>query len=330
MSGDRPQALSVRGQPLAVCVLGGSGFVGSRLAAHLCGLGHRVIIPTRSLVHHRHLQVLPNARAIQADVHDDKTLRQLMRNCDVAINLIGILNEPGRDGAGFRHAHVSVTEQLVAAAESAGIGKLVHLSALNANAESAPSHYLRSKGQAERIVAAQTAVAWTVLQPSVIFGPGDSFINRFAALLRRIPLFFPLARPDCHFAPVHVDDVVAAITRAVTDPATNGRTFQICGNEVYSLRELVLMTAAGIGVRRWVVGLPDGLARLQAILMEFFPGKPFSLDNYRSLTINSVCTERGLEELGIQARSLELNLRSCLGGLRSRAALDTYRRAAGR
>ncbi len=330
MSASRSTAVPAAARTLVVCVLGGSGFVGSRLAAHLCGLGHRLLIPTRSLERNRHLRVLPNANVIQADVFDGQTLARLMNGCDVAVNLIGILNEPGHRGTGFRRAHVELVEQLVAAARAAGVTKLTHVSALNADAESGPSHYLRTKGEAERIIASQTDIAWTILQPSVIFGPGDSFINRFARLLRRIPGLFPLARPDCQFAPVHVDDVVAAITKTLADPATNSRTFQICGNEVYSLRRLVRLTAAAIGAKRLVVGLPDPVARLQAILMGLLPGKPFSLDNFRSLSVNSVCTQNGLDELGIHAKSLEFNLTSCLTAPRSRAVLDSYRQAAGR
>ena len=320
------------GQPggLTIGVLGGTGFLGSRLAARLSNAGCRLRIPTRSLARNRHLLVLPQVQLIHADVHDPAILSELLSGCDVAVNLVGILNERGRDGAGFHHVHTELTGKLIDACRVAGVGKLVQISALKANAETGPSHYLRSKGEAERLIVAAEDLAWTILQPSVIFGPGDSFLNRFAGLLRQIPLVFPLARPDSRFAPVHVDDVTAAIAKVITDPDTNGQTYQLGGPRVYTLEELVRMIAAEIGVRRFVLRLPDSLARLQAVIMERLPGKVFSMDNYRSLTVHNVCTEDGFEALQIKPRSLERNLAACLTEIRARTPLDSYRRASGR
>lgn len=295
-----------------ICVLGGTGFLGSQVVAHLAAAGHRLRLPTRDPARARHLTVLPNARLLWADVHDPDTLARLVAGCDRVINLVGILNEAGYDGSGFRHAHAELTAKLVRACETAGVPKLVQVSALNANVNG-PSHYLRSKGQAEAAIASAQSLRWTILQPSVIFGPGDSFLNRFAGLLGQLPLALPLACPNARFAPVHRDDVVAAVALAVRDGATDGRTYELCGPEIYTLRELVQMIAAATGRRRWVVGLPDWVARLQARIMERLPGKIFTLDNYRSLGVPSVCRSNGCAELGIVPRSLQLNLTACLG-----------------
>jgi len=198
-----------------ICVLGGTGFLGSQVVAHLAAAGHRLRLPTRDPARARHLTVLPNARLLWADVHDPDTLARLVAGCDRVINLVGILNEAGYDGSGFRHAHAELTAKLVRACETAGVPKLVQVSALNANVNG-PSHYLRSKGQAEAAIASAQSLRWTILQPSVIFGPGDSFLNRFAGLLGQLPLALPLACPNARFAPVHRDDVVAAVALAAT------------------------------------------------------------------------------------------------------------------
>ena len=294
-----------------LCLLGGTGFVGSRLAAHLAARGWSLRLPTRDPARVRHLKVLPNARLLRADVHDPATLGQLVAGCDAVINLVGILNEAGYDGSGFRRAHTELTEKVVAACQAADVPKLVQISALQADVK-APSHYLRSKGAAEAAIVEATDLRWTILQPSVIFGPGDSFLNRFADLLGLLPLALPLARPGSRFAPVHIDDVVKAVDVCLHDGATDARTFELCGGEIYSLRELVQLIAQATGRRRWIIGLPDWAARLQARVMERLPGKLFTMDNYRSLGLPSVCRSNGLEELGLTPRSLQLNLRASL------------------
>lgn len=313
---------------LSCCVLGGSGFVGSRLVARLANAGHAVTVPTRDPERCRHLRLLPTVRIVHADIHAPGVLPNLLRGADVVINLVGILNEAGRNGAGFRRAHANLTRLVIEACGNAGVGRLVQVSALNA-ASTATSHYLRSKGEAEALVRA-SGLRWTILQPSVIFGPGDSFLNRFAGLLRVIPVAFPLAMPQARFSPVHVSDVVEAIVRVLQDPATAGRTFQLCGPDTFTLRELVAMVASTLGLRRWIIGLPRPVSRLQAAIMDFVPGKPFSTDNYRSLLMDSVGGTGGLRELAIVPRALEPNLRDTLGGTGLPGIRDSYRQQARR
>ena len=318
---------------MSCCILGGSGFVGSRLVAHLANAGHAVTVPTRDPERCRHLRLLPTVRVIHADIHAPGMLEQLLRGTDLAINLVGILNETGRDGAGFRRAHMELTRRLIEACSAAGVDRLIQVSALNAASPDTThpdtSHYLRSKGEAEALVRA-SGLRWTILQPAVIFGPGDSFLNRFASLLRVVPFAFPLAMPNARFSPVHVANVVEAIARAVRDPATAGRTYQLCGPDTFTLRELVRMVAGTLGLRRRIIGLPRPLSRLQAAVMDFVPGKPFSTDNYRSLLTDSVGDTDGLRELGIQPRPLQPNLADVLGGAGLPGIRDSYRQQARR
>lgn len=315
------------------CVLGGSGFVGSGLVARLANAGLTVTVPTRDPERCRHLRLLPTVRIVHADIHAPQVLERLLGGQDAVINLVGILNEPGRDGAGFRRAHVELTRRLIDACRATGVRRLVQVSALNAASPDAAvpgtSHYLRTKGEAEALVR-DSGLDCMILQPSVIFGPGDSFLNRFAALLRAVPLCFPLAMPQARFSPVHVADVVEAIARSLQDSAAVGQTCQLCGPETFSLRELVGLVARTLGLRRLVIGLPRPVSRLQAAVMDFVPGKPFSTDNYRSLLTDSVGSTEGLQKLGIRPRALRPNLAEALAGAGLPGIRDSYRRLARR
>jgi len=286
----------------SICLLGGSGFVGTHLAAALAREGWRITVPTRDPARARHLAPIPSLRLVAADIHDPSQLATLCAGRQVVINLVGILNERGRNGSGFARVHVELVRKLVDACRRQHVDRLLHLSALNAGADHGVSHYLRSKGQGERIIRQESGpdLRWTMFQPSVIFGPRDDFANRFARLLRAIPVGLPLARPGARFAPVWVGDVVAAMLRALADDATAGECYELCGPERLTLREIVCQVRDRLGLARAVIGIPDVVARLQAAICDFVPGKPFSTDNYRSLLVDSVCKVNGLARLGIQ------------------------------
>jgi uncharacterized protein YbjT (DUF2867 family) len=313
----------------SIVVLGGTGFVGTRLVARLIRDGHQVTVLSRDREQHKHLLVLPGLALENCDVYQEPQLSERFRGKDVVINLIGILNERGFGGAGFRRAHVELTRHVLLAARSAGIARLLQVSALKA-APGAPSYYLRSKGEAEQLIRDQSALDWTILQPSVMFGPGDSFLNRFAGLLAAIPFVFPLARPNARLQPVWVDDMVDALLRCLHGGATSRKTYELGGPQVYTLKEIVEWVAKLTHHRRWIIGLPDVLGRTQAFFMNFVPGRPFSGDNYRSLTVDSVCDEDGFARLGIKPKSMGASARLFLGAQEDNARLSQNRAAAGR
>ncbi len=138
-----------------------------------------------------------------------------------------------------------------------------------------------------------------IFQPSVVFGPHDAFVNQFAAILKITPGVLPLACADARFAPVYVGDVAEAFVRCLDRNDVAGRTFQLYGPETITLGDIVRLTARTLGLRRWVLPLPRAVARLQAALMDYVPGKPFSTDNFRSASVASVGERDGLAELGI-------------------------------
>jgi NADH dehydrogenase len=309
-----------------ICVLGGTGFVGTELIARLTDAGHFVRVPTRVLANGSHLLVLPTVEVMAANIHDLRVLGRLFESMDVVINLVGILNESGRRGAGFRAAHADLATKVVEAARAARVKRLLHMSSLGAD-PAAPSHYLRSKADAEATVRnAPQALSTTIFRPSVIFGRGDSLTNRFALLLYMSRGFLPLARAKARFTPIHVGDVAEAFVRALTDRNSRGQTYDLCGPDVMTLRELVQATARTAGLPCHIIPLPDFIARLQALVMDFVPGKPFSTDNYKSLKIDSVCRDNGCARLGITPTSMAALIPSYLGAETRQALLATYRK----
>ena len=272
--------------------MGGTGFVGSHLCAELVKRGHQVKALTRQRERHRELLVLPSLELNQADIHNESDLKQHFENCDVVINLVGILNEKGRDGSGFHIAHVELARKIITMCSTCKVPRLLHMSALNASVDE-KSFYLRTKGEAENYVHtfAVHNIAVTSFRPSVIFGAADSFINRFANILKSTPLIFPLACADTKLAPVYVDDVIQEMANAITDKQTFGQRINLCGPKQYSLKELVKYVANMSNLRRAIFGLPNWASKLQANILEFMPGKPFSIDNYRSLQKDSVCPD---------------------------------------
>ena len=286
---------------MIVCVLGGSGFVGTELVIRLVHAGHWVRVPTRNIRRVDRLRVLETAELRVANVHDPRVLSQLFAGCEAVINLIGILNPRG--AASFEAVHTALAAKVMAAARQAGVRHLLHMSALGAE-EHAPSRYLRSKGAAEAQLRATTLAdashpAVTIFRPSVIFGPRDSLTNRFASLLRLSAGWLPLARAGARFAPVCVFDVAEAFVRALRTSASRGASYELCGPEVMTLGEIVRRTACVAQLPCHIVPLPDFLARLQGAVMGLLPGKPFSLDNFRSLTVDSLCRRDGCTALGI-------------------------------
>lgn len=288
-----------------ICVLGGTGFVGKHLVSRLAAEGHQICVITRRRERHRDLLVLPTVEVVQGDIHNDSILKKYFTGQDVIINLVGILNETCHNGKGFQKAHVHMAQKVVQACEATGVSRLLHMSALNANPKKKVSHYLLSKGQAEDLMHVIDTLQVTSFRPSVIFGPGDSFFNRFFNVLRLMPFGMPLACARARFAPVYVGDVVEAFMYSLHNVSTIGQRYDLCGPKVYTLKQLVEFAAGFLPFQRRIVGLPSILSKLQAYIMEYIPGKPFSLDNYQSLQVDSVCKEPFPEIFGIKPRSIE-------------------------
>ncbi len=293
-----------------ICILGGTGFVGHSLAARLVSEGYNVVLITRNRERHRDLLVLPTLKIIQANVFSANVLRNVFDDCDAVINLVGILNESGHNGKGFKRAHVELAELVVQACRETGIRHLLHMSALSAS-ENGPSHYLRTKGKAENLVHksanthAPDSLAVTSFRPSVIFGPHDSFINRFASLLKLMPGFFPLACSGSRLQPIYVEDVTSIILKCIGNPVAYGKRYNLCGPRAYQLIEILEFINDQMGLQTRIIGLNNRLSWLQAAVLEFAWNKPFSIDNYNSLQVDSVCDAAMPAWFGIEPKYME-------------------------
>lgn len=306
-----------------VLVIGGSGFIGSAIVAKLSAAGKRVLVPTRRRERAKHLITLPTVDVVEADVHDTSTLAGLMQGMDAVINLVGVLHsDTGTPyGKRFQRAHVDLARKVGEACVTSGAPRLLHMSSLGADSNG-PSMYLRSKaaGEAEvqaAVRAASTSVALTIFRTSVVFGRSDKFINLFAWMQRYAP-FVALGKPDAKLQTVWVEDVARAFVNALDAPCTFGKTYELAGPKVYTLKQLVEYAGNVSGHARPVFGLPDRLAYLQAWLMEFAPVEMLSRDNLDSTKVDNIAADGNLQkmtaELGITPAAMEAVVPGYLSG----------------
>ncbi len=316
-----------------VLVIGGAGFIGRHIVARLIARGLRVTVPSRRRARARHLILLPTIDVVECDVHDDAALSSLMPEKDAVINLVGVLHgsQGTPYGREFARAHVELPRRIVAACRAHGVGRLLHMSAMGADSDG-PSMYQRSKGDGDAAVRA-SQLNWTILRPSVVFGPEDSFLNLFATLAKFFPVL-PIGAADARFQPVWVGDVADAFVNALDHRTTFGRVYELAGPRIYRLRDLVAFAAAASGHPRRVFKLPDSLARAQAMLMELAPGEPLmSRDNLDSMKVDNVAAEqpfRPAPELGIRMTSMEAEAPAYLARAHARSRFGLYRARAGR
>jgi len=320
-------------QHSSILVIGGAGFIGRHIVARLTARGLRVTVPTRRRARARDLILLPTIDVVECDVHDEAVLSNLVRDKDAVINLIGVLHgsQGSPYGREFAASHVELPRRIVAACRTHGVDRLLHMSALGADSKG-PSMYQRSKGDGEAVVQA-SALDWTIFRPSVVFGPEDNFLNLFATLAKFFPVL-PIGGADARFQPVWVGDVAGAFVNALDQRATFRCIYELAGPQVYKLRELVAFAAAASGHPRPVIGLPDSLARVQAMLMEILPGEPLmSRDNLDSMKVDNVAAEqpfRPAPELAIQLTPLDAEAPAYLARTHARSRFGLYRARAGR
>jgi len=310
-----------------ILILGGTGFVGRHLCEKLAEGDYRTTVLTRRRVNAKHLQMLPMVDVIEGSAHDAATLTPLLAEHDAVVNLIAILH--GTEAA-FDAAHVQLPETLVKACDAAGQRRIVHVSSLGADSN-APSMYQRSKARGEAVLFGATLDV-SVLRPSVIFGAEDKFLNTFASLQKLLPVI-PLAGSTARFQPVWVEDVATALVKCIQDTSTIGQTFEACGPEVFTLKQLVQLAGQYSGHEKPVIGLPDSLARLQARLMELAPGVPImSRDNLDAMKVDNISGGKlpGLQALGITASALSAVVPYYLGAQGLRSGLMAKRKTAGR
>ncbi|CCD99006.1 complex I NDUFA9 subunit family protein [Bradyrhizobium sp. STM 3809] len=293
-----------------VTVFGGSGFVGRNVVRALAKRDYRIRVAVRRPELAGHLQPLGRVgqiHTVQANLRYPESVAAALRDSHVAINLVGILTESGAQTFDAVQAEGAAT---VAKAAAAAGARLVHVSAIGADADSASS-YARAKaaGEAASLAAVPEAV---IMRPSVVFGPEDQFTNRFAGLARIAPFLPLVGGGETKMQPVYVGDVATAVADAVDGKAQAGATYELGGPEVLSFREILKIILDIIDRDRALLPLPFGLAKFQANFLQFAPG-PLKLtpDQVELLRHDNVVSEAAkaagltLQGLGITPDSLE-------------------------
>ncbi|PWB58833.1 MAG: complex I NDUFA9 subunit family protein [Bradyrhizobiaceae bacterium] len=292
-----------------VTIFGGSGFLGRHVVRALARQGYRIRVAVRRPDLAGHLQPLGRVgqiHAVQANLRYPTSVEAAMRDAAVAINLVGILFERGQQR--FSQVQADGAGQ-VARAAAAGGARLIHVSAIGADADS-PSLYARSKAAGEEAVRSATPAA-VILRPSIVFGPEDDFFNRFASLARFAPVLPLVGGGETRFQPVFVGDVAQAVLKAVDGKAKAGTTYELGGPEVKTFREILEFVLATIERRRLLVPVPFGLAKLKAYVLQFLPKPPLTPDQVDLLRVDNVVSEaaaregRTLAGLGIEPLTIE-------------------------
>ncbi|MDO7834135.1 complex I NDUFA9 subunit family protein [Sphingobium sp. HBC34] len=275
-----------------VTIFGGGGFLGRQVAQALMARGARVRIAQRDLasaVKVKSLGNLGQSQFVAADIRKPATVARAISGSDIVINLVGIL---AGDFDAFQHQGAANVAQ---AAAAAGVSALVHVSAIGADPDS-PSAYGRSKAAGEAAVKAAFPGA-TIIRPSIIFGPEDQFLNRFADLIRMAPVI-PVIAGATKFQPVYVADVAQGIANAAEHPGVHGgKTYEVAGPQMLSMKDINAWIAKAIGRDRPIIDVPHGIASLLALL----PGGPITRDQLAMLGRDNVAApgSEGLAALGV-------------------------------
>jgi uncharacterized protein YbjT (DUF2867 family) len=287
-------------------VVGGSGFIGRYVVKRLAHKGFVVraaVRDTEAALFLKPMGGVGQVVPLYASLADEATVHRAVEGADLVVNLVGILAEwrPGD----FQRIQAEGAGMLARLSASAGVARLVHVSAIGAQPNS-PSRYAASKGEGEALVR-QAFTGATILRPSLVFGPEDQLFNRFASMARLLP-FMPVICGDTRFQPVYVGDVADAVMAALARPDTAGAVYELGGPRIWQFRELLAYILKETGRRRRMVDIPMGLARLQARVMELLPGKPLTRDQLLMLQQDNVVSpgKPGLPELGVVPTPVEL------------------------
>ena len=315
-----------------VTVFGGSGFVGRSVVRALCKRDYRIRVAVRRPELAGHLQPLGKVgqiHAVQANLRYPASIEAAMRDSHIAINLVGILAEGGAQTFDAVQAKGAAAVAEAAAAVGA---RMVHVSAIGAD-ENSPSRYARAKAAGEKAVLSAVPSA-TILRPSVVFGPEDQFTNQFAALAQMSPVLPLIGGGVTRLQPVYVGDVATAVADAVDGKTRAGATYELGGPEVLTMREIMEIILATIERHRMLVSLPFGLAKLQALLLQFAPGAlKLTPDQVALLRSDNVVSEAAkaagltLEGLGIAPDSWKRSRRSISGASARRDSSRTRARS---
>ena len=303
-------------------IFGGSGFIASELVYKLSENFKEVRVLSRNIEECKHVKVLKNVDVFLYDASNISSYTKYLKDTDVVINTVGILNESSKST--FEDVHFNFVKNLVNKSRENNVEKFVHLSALNAD-QKGPSLYLQSKGKADEYISSNNDGKFktVVFRPSIVFGEKDSFFNRFNNLLKYIPIF-PLACPESMFSPIYVKDLSSFVEESILTDKYDNQSNDITGPKNYSFKELIKYILSITKTKCMVIPLNYTLSYLQAFAFTYIvPGKIFTIDNFKSLQIDNISTT------GLKGKTtIEEIVPSYLS--KKNNELDIYRKDAGR
>jgi NADH dehydrogenase len=272
-----------------VMVTGGTGFIGRRIVEQLIHAGHRARVLVRPNSAHGSAHLPQAAERVNGDILDSD-LEKHLEGVDAVLHLVGIIREFPSKGITFHALHTRATANLVRAMVAAGVERLVHMSALGS--ERGDSGYFESKLEAEEAVR-NSDLAWTIMKPSVVYGPGDEFINMLAAQVRRLPVVPVIGDGSYELQPVHVRDVATGFVKALSLPETRGRTYEVGGPQKLSYDRILDEIAAAMGKGQATkIHLPLSVMRPSIEVMQNLPFFPITMDQLTMLLMNNTCDEK--------------------------------------
>ncbi|MFX4220599.1 MAG: complex I NDUFA9 subunit family protein [Thalassobaculum sp.] len=316
-------------QGTLVTVFGASGFIGRHIVRELAKRGARVNAVCRDVEKAKFLKpmgVVGQVTPMRADVTDPASMARAVNGASVVVNLVGILYQSGRNT--FDAVQATAPGLIARAAKEAGATAMVQVSAIGADANSA-SQYARSKAAGELAVRDAFPEA-TILRPSIVFGPNDSFFNKFASMAQFSPALPLIGGGTTKFQPVYVDDVADAIMAAIEKPEAKGQTYELGGPSVYTFRQLMEMVIRETNRKAWLVNLPFWAASIQATVLELLPTPPLTRDQVELLKHDNLVAEdaKTLADLGIEATSVEMIVPTYLDKFRPGGRYSTGRQPA--
>lgn len=292
---------------MRIFLAGGTGFVGGHVRQALLAGGHSI----RLLVHKRSVGAEPGVEEVEGDATLLPSFAAAVSGCQATINLIGIIREfPGR-GVTFQRLHVEATRNIISAARSAGIRRHLQMSALGTRAD-ASSGYFRSKFIAEEEVRG-SGLDYTILRPSIIFGPKDDFVNKLVGYLKSFPAMPVIGNGEYQMQPISADDVARCFVGALEKPETIGNTFELCGPDRMSYNALLDTVGRVVGKKN-VLKVKNPLALMQLVVpvMQRFSFFPITMDQISMLVEGNVCDGSWRETFGFEPVRFENGIRSYL------------------
>lgn len=303
---------ALKGQVIGV--IGGTGFIGRAVVKKLADAGAQVLVLCRNADRAKRLKVLGDVGQVSVlagDALNDAALARLIAASDKIVNLVGILHPSGKQN--FENTQAELPARIAKMAKGQDLQKIVHVSAIGADANSA-SAYARTKAAGEAALAkdgAKSCVqAPTILRPSIVFGPGDGFFNRFGQMAMIAPALPLIGGGKNKMQPVYVGDVAQAICIALAESATDGQIYELGGPHVYSFKELMALTLQAVDRRRALVPVPFAMMALPAAVAGILPNPPVTSDQLKLLKLDNVVSAKakGIADLGITPQPVEAHI----------------------